>query len=109
MKSAGQMLISAVLGIVVMFGALGFLGACSNQDVDSPSSQPTQNALTPEAPNEEDWAWLNDAYQRAQAYSDLSLYTDETAELMKDSRNMALRTMSNEDSSKSDVRDRAAA
>lgn len=93
MKTLSQTLGSAALSAIVLFGALGLLGYWSNQSTDKPDDQSMQSVAVSDVPSEEDWVWLDNAYQRALTYDDLSLYTDETAELMERSRDMAARVM----------------
>lgn len=87
MKALGQMAVSAILGIVVLCGALGFLGACSNQGAATSTPAGTDNSSAAEipvamdAPAPEDWERLDAAIQEAEAYTDLTVYSDEVADL----------------------------
>lgn len=111
MKTVGRIFTSAVLGIVVLCGALGMLGACSNQSSapasivgsSAASSAATQALSESERSSEEDWEKLNSAIQKAEAYTDLSIYTQESAELLRQSRDWAYRVAMDEGCSRSDV------
>lgn len=88
MKVLGQIFTSAVLGILVLFGALGFLGACSNQGASISTAASTESSaaageisITLDAPTETDWERLDAAIQEAETYTDLTVYSDEVADL----------------------------
>ncbi len=88
MKTVGQMMTSVVLGIVLLCGALGFLGACSNQGAATSISAGTESSsaagevsVATDAPAQEDWDRLNAAIQDAEAYADLSAYSVDVVDL----------------------------
>lgn len=95
----------------MLCGALGLLGACSSQgsaaapagESSSAPSVTTQALPESERPSEEDWVRLNSAIQKAEAYTDLSIYTTETADLLDQSRKWAYRVALDEECSKSDI------
>ncbi len=79
---------STVLGITLLCGALGFLGACSGQGTATStstgaasSSAAGEVSVAMDAPTQEDWARLAAAVQDAEAYTDLSVYSAEVADL----------------------------
>lgn len=114
MKTLGQMVISAVLGIVLLFGVLGFLGACSNQDaatstpagIEDPSAA-AEIPVAMDAPAPEDWERLDAVIQDAETYTDLNRYSDEVADLFTRSLENARASFDDPGITKSQVAGRA--